>query len=181
MIGKCQMQCIDSMHEGRLQFIALPFRARAVITLSSRLNPRIKQSIKHLLKMDRRKASLQKQNVGRSQIKGADSQTRLIKTGDLVRIRPIDEIRGSLNSQNRLKGCKFMPEMEQYCGTIQKVFKPVERYVNECDYTVRKSVGLVLLENLFCHGIAESGPCDRSCFYFWRVEWLEPLPAPEGS
>lgn len=95
------------------------------------------------------------------------------RAGDLVRIRPYDEIVTTLDSGGRLKGCRFMPEMKPYCDTDQRVFKPLERFLNERDYTIRESRGLVLLENLMCQGNEETGRCDRSCFYFWRVEWLE--------
>jgi hypothetical protein len=93
--------------------------------------------------------------------------------GDVVRVRSLSEVKATLGSNRRLKGCRFMPEMEQYCNTVQRVYKPLERFLNERDYTIRKSKGLVLLENLYCQGNDETGRCDRSCFYFWRVEWLE--------
>ena len=170
----CQMQNTDTMHEGKPQLVLMPLRRRLIFTLAHRLDPRIKRFIKQYLKRFTRWQASRNPSVG-SLPETEEKFAVTLQTDDVVRIRSINEIRVTLNADNRLKGCKFMPEMEQYCGRIQRVFKPVERYLNECDYTVRKAKGLVLLENLFCQGVAEAGRCDRSCFYFWRVEWLEKL------
>ena len=66
-----------------------------------------------------------------------------------------------------------MPQMEQYCSTTQRVFKSLARFVDERDLRVKKASGIVLLEGVMCQGTAEFGRCDRSCFLFWREEWLE--------
>ncbi len=93
--------------------------------------------------------------------------------GDQVLVRPKDQIRATLNHQNELKGCSFLPEMEQYCGTTQRVLKPVNRFVDERDYRVKSMKGVYLLEGVICQGFELYGKCDRSCFYYWREEWLE--------
>ena len=95
------------------------------------------------------------------------------KAGDLVRVRSRVEIEATLDSWNELKGCAVMPDMWQYCDTTQRVFKVVERFVDERDYRLKKGTGIILLEGLICQGTIDYGRCDRSCFYFWRVEWLE--------
>ena len=97
----------------------------------------------------------------------------VLKAGDLVRVRSREEIQATLNNWNQLKGCAFMDEMWSYCGTTQRVFKRVERFLDERDYLVKRCKGIVLLEGLICEGTKAYGPCDRSCFYFWREEWLE--------
>jgi hypothetical protein len=94
------------------------------------------------------------------------------KAGDLVKVRTADEIRGTLDPWGKLKGCRFMPEMQPYCGTVQRVLKPMERFFDECAYSVKRANGLVLLKGVMCQGVKDSGRCDRSCFYFWRQEWL---------
>lgn len=96
-----------------------------------------------------------------------------LKQGDLVRVRSKEEIEGSLNHSRRLKGCSFPPEMVQYCNTIQRVVKPVKRFIDERDLKVRRTSGVVLLENVTCQGLASFGRCDRNCYLFWREEWLE--------
>ena len=103
----------------------------------------------------------------------ADVGLKGLRAGDLVRVRSREEIQDTLNHRNVLKGCSFMKEMEPYCGTTQRVFKTVSRFLDERDYRVKKTRGIVLLEGVFCEGTELFGPCDRSCFFFWREEWLE--------
>ena len=98
-----------------------------------------------------------------------------LKPGDLVRIKSKEEIGQTLDAWGSLKGCAFMKEMEKYCNTKQRVFKPVQRFIDESDYQVKSVSGLVLLERLICEGTATFGRCDCGCFYFWRVEWLEKI------
>ena len=98
-----------------------------------------------------------------------------MEPGDLVRVRTREEIKATLDSSNRLKGCLFMSEMWDYCGTEQRVLKPVRQLLDERVYRVRKTSGVVLLEGAICQGSEYSAGCDHSCFFFWREEWLEKL------
>jgi len=63
--------------------------------------------------------------------------------------------------------------MQEYCGTTQRVFRAVNRFVDERDYVVKRSRDLYLLQELMCQGTEIYGKCDRSCLFFWRGEWLE--------
>ncbi len=98
-----------------------------------------------------------------------------LQPGDLVRIKSEEQIRATLGLWNELKGCTFMEEMWGYCGTTQRVLKRVERFMDERQYKIKKARGLVILENAICQGTIDFGPCDRSCFFFWREEWLEKI------
>ncbi len=95
------------------------------------------------------------------------------RAGDLVRIKSAHEIHATLNVWNSLRGCTFAEEMWPYCGTTQRVMKRMERFLDERDYHIKKSNGIVILEGLICAGSIDFGRCDRSCFFFWREEWLE--------
>jgi hypothetical protein len=90
-------------------------------------------------------------------------------------VRSREEILATLDEEGKLKGCSFIDVMWQYCGTTQKVFKPVHRFVDERNYQVRNVRGIVLLEGVMCDGTDFYGSCDRSCLFFWREEWLEKL------
>jgi hypothetical protein len=96
-----------------------------------------------------------------------------LKAGEMVRVRSKEEILATLNTEGKLKGCSFLNVMLPYCGTIQKVFKPVVRFVDERDYKIKNACGIVLLEDVMCTGTEFYGNCDRSCLFFWREEWLE--------
>ncbi|MGB8981692.1 MAG: hypothetical protein WCC12_07430 [Anaerolineales bacterium] len=98
-----------------------------------------------------------------------------LKRGDLVRVRPPEEIASTLDPFKELKGCAFLPEMYQYCGTKQRVLKSMQHFMDERDYKLKKARGVVLLEDIICNGTPTFGACDRCCFLFWREEWLEKI------
>jgi hypothetical protein len=98
-----------------------------------------------------------------------------LEAGDQVRVRSREEIEATLDRWRSLKGCGFLGEMAGYCGTIQRVLKRVERFIDEKDYRLKKASGIVLLEGAICSGTGTTGRCDRACFFFWREEWLEKL------
>ena len=95
--------------------------------------------------------------------------------GDVVRVRTRDEIEPMLDADRKFHGCTFLDCMWAYCGTTQKVFKPLHRFLDERDFVFKKVKGVVILEGVFCDGVLVFGQCDRSCFLFWREEWLEKL------
>jgi hypothetical protein len=103
------------------------------------------------------------------------TRSYLLQPGDRVRIRSRQEIRATLDKWNQLRRCSFMEEMLPYCGTTQRVFKRVERFLDERDYLLKKCKGIVILEGIYCEGTKDFGQCDRSCFFFWREEWLEKI------
>jgi hypothetical protein len=102
-------------------------------------------------------------------------RTTSLRAGDLVRVRSREEIAATLNMWGELKGCGFLAEMWRYCDTTQRVLKPVERFLDERDYQMKKTRGLILLEGIMCEGTADYGRCDRACYFFWREEWLEKI------
>lgn len=103
-----------------------------------------------------------------------------LDAGDLVRVRSQEEIRSTLDRWQSLKGCGFLSGMAGYCGTTQRVLKRVERFMDERDYRMKKATGIVLLDGALCSGTGTTGRCDRSCFFFWREEWLEKLDGQSG-
>jgi hypothetical protein len=105
--------------------------------------------------------------------KEQEGKKELLQPGDVVLVRSWEEIQATLNHWNSLKGCNFLEEMSPYCGTTQRVLKRVERFLDERDYLVKKCNGIVLLEDVICDGTVDFGKCDRTCFFFWREEWLE--------
>lgn len=98
-----------------------------------------------------------------------------LQCGDLVRIKSQAEIQRSLDRWNQLRKCSYMEEMWPYCGTNQRVFKRVEKFLDERDYHLKKCNGIYILEGVHCQGTIDFGACDRSCFFFWREEWLEKI------
>lgn len=97
------------------------------------------------------------------------------KKGDLVKVRSAKEITSTLDPFKELKGCAFLPNMYQYCGTEQRVLKSMQYFMDERDYKLKTVRGVILLENVTCIGASAFGACDRCCFLFWREEWLEKI------
>lgn len=101
-----------------------------------------------------------------------------LKEGDLVRVRSLKEIFGTLDNQDKLLGLRFTPEMAKFCGKTFKAYKRIDKIIIETTGELRKiKTPTVLLEGVFCDGKAHGG-CDRSCFCFWREVWLEKIIAP---
>lgn len=101
--------------------------------------------------------------------------SQVLQPGDLVRVRSVAEIQATLDKWNQLKRCSFMEEMWPYCNTMQRVLKRVEKFLDERDYLMKKTKGIIILEKVFCQGTRDFGDCDRTCFFFWREEWLEKM------
>ncbi|MEN6350238.1 MAG: hypothetical protein ABFD08_12690 [Syntrophomonas sp.] len=99
----------------------------------------------------------------------------VLKPGDLVKVKSEKEIKKTLNRWNKLKGCGVMDGMWKYCGTEQRVLKVVKQFLDERDYLMKKCKGIVILEGVICNGTRWFGTCDRSCYYFWREEWIEKI------
>lgn len=100
---------------------------------------------------------------------GASSDFKL---GEFVEVRPIKEILSTLDAQGKLRGLRFTPEMARYCGRKFKVYRKINKILLETTGELRKiRTPTFLLEDVFCDGSAHGG-CDRSCFCFWRREWL---------
>jgi hypothetical protein len=119
----------------------------------------------------------EKNNLTKGLVEGRRNNCAVgtLKPGDLVRIRSKDEVKNTLNRWNQLKGCAFTEEMWPYCGTTQKVLKRMEKFLDERDYLMKRCKGIVILDGIFCEGTKDFGACDRSCYYFWREEWLRKI------
>ncbi len=158
---KCQLHRVPSLAEPlgagekRRQF------------LQHRLKRMVKRRVNYLGNVIRRFGTM-------SESTDRPNETRDgFRPGERVRIKSKDAIQRSLDNWNEFKGCGFMEEMWPYCGTEQKIFKRVRRFLDERDYRVKQVRGVYLLQGLICNGTVDFGPCDRSCFFFWQEDWLE--------
>jgi hypothetical protein len=96
-----------------------------------------------------------------------------LKQGDLVEVRSAKEILATLDSRFKLRGLTFTPEMMKFCGKRLRVYKKLDKIILEATGELRRIKSpTVLLEGVFCDGSAHGG-CSRSCFCFWREEWLK--------
>lgn len=176
----CQTQSVPYISEGKADIGDISIGTRLKLILKRRLSPRNKRKIKRHLNpvlslLRFQSFSGQSVNSPARSVLGSATTILRLKQGDLVRVKSEEEIQATADQWHELKGCLFMDEMKQYCGSIQRVLNRVERFVDERDYRVKKASGVVLLEGLLCRGTAKYGRCDRACYYFWREEWLEKI------
>ncbi len=157
---RCQLHAVPSMRELLNKFDLFQQFVR------HRLKRMIKRRIGYAANVIRRMRNM------KPSLSPAEFQM-IFQPGDRVRVKSREEIQAMLDNWNELKHCGFMEEMWPYCDTEQKIFKRVERFLDERDYRVKQTRGVYLLEGLICNGTVDFGPCDRSCFFFWREEWLE--------
>lgn len=172
---KCQIYCVKPMSDGVINDAPKSPVDRLKVTLTRRLGPARKRAIKKRLEQVNRTVNRVSGRGQNAAPIASDIPSTPLQAGDHVRVKSRDEIESIVGLFDDLKGLTFMPEMWQYCGTEQRVFKPLTRFFDEREYQIRKAKGIVLLEGLMCQGTAMFGPCDRSCFYFWREEWLEKI------
>ena len=177
---ECQTQCVPYITEGKADTGDMSISARVQLLLKRYLPSSSKRKIKryfnsfmHFMRKHNDKAVLQ--SASPAIAAGSSPVAIPLKPGDMVRVKTLEEIQATVNGWNELRGCLFMDAMKEYCGTTQRVLQPVERFVDERDYRVKKAKGVTLLEGLVCHGTPKYGRCDRACYYFWRNEWLEQL------
>lgn len=169
----CQIPCLKLVAEGIAEVPPDSLSRRIKLMIRRRLSPSRERAFKNYTNDLMNRFRTMTGRGTKPAASGAKGRSSGLESGDWVRVRPLDEIEATLNNWRQLRGCAFMPEMAEHCGTIQRVLKPMNRFVDERDLRVKKSSGIILLEGVMCQGTAEFGSCDRSCFYFWREEWLE--------
>jgi hypothetical protein len=177
-IEGCQVPCLPRISTGRAEFEPAIWQTSIKRNLALPWNRVVKTQVKKFYK---RLDSLQKKD-GKEDSMNAEKRgisADPLHAGDWVRVKDRVEIEASLDRWNELKGCAFLDSMKEYCGSNRKVLQPLERFLDERDYKVKKCRGVVLLEEVTCLGTPVFGRCDRRCYLFWRVEWLEKIPSSE--
>ena len=104
----------------------------------------------------------------------------MFKPGDVVEVRPPEEILATLDGQGSLDAMPFMPEMARFVGQRFTVAHRVEKI---CDTVTgsgpprpRRMRDTVFLEDLRCDGSAHGG-CQAACRLYWKEAWLRPVEA----
>jgi hypothetical protein len=103
---------------------------------------------------------------------GNGQQSLNLKPGELVRVRPLEQIRATLDAEGKNHKMLFAPAMADYCGQVMKVRDRVENIVLEATNRQRKIKDTVVLEGAVCDGVCHR-LCPRKSLLFWRECWLE--------
>ena len=96
-----------------------------------------------------------------------------VKAGDWVEVRSKEEILSALDSEAKLKGLPFMPEMLQFCGQKFRVYKRVHKTCDTANNTAGRRLPNGVHLDLRCDGSAHGG-CQAACLLFWKEAWLRP-------
>jgi hypothetical protein len=103
-----------------------------------------------------------------------------LQPGDVVRIKPEDEIVKTLDGRARNRGLSCDRGMRQFCGGEYRVRNRLDRMISETTGEMRKVEATVILEGLTCLcWWTHVGGCPRADYMYWRELWLERAqPAP---
>jgi hypothetical protein len=99
-----------------------------------------------------------------------------LQPGDLVRVKPYQEILATLDSSGSNRGLSFDAECVPYCGNTYRVKTRVEKFIDEKTGRMRHlRTPAVILEGVYCKSryCGQRVFCPRSIYSWWREIWLE--------
>jgi hypothetical protein len=105
-----------------------------------------------------------------------------LRPGDLVQVRPPDEIESTLDEKGFNRGLSFDREMLPYCGRTVRVKDTVDRIIDEKTGRMLKiPKDSLILEGAVCSGERTPGCwfCPREIHSFWRESWVRPVEGPD--
>lgn len=106
-----------------------------------------------------------------------------LQPGDLVRVRPYEDILLTINTANQNRGMSFDAEMVPFCGKLFRVKTRVETFIDEkTGYIRRMKTPAIILEGVYCQSRYSENRvfCPRSIYIWWREIWLERANADLG-
>jgi hypothetical protein len=116
----------------------------------------------------------------------AGTQTPLVvkdlQVGDLVEVKPHEEILGTLNARNHNRGLSFDKEMVRYCGRQFRIGERVMRIVNEkTGKMMQFTRPSYILEGAYCTSQYSERRllCPRLITPYWREAWLNKVESAE--
>lgn len=99
-----------------------------------------------------------------------------LQPGELVEVRPKEEIMRTINMRHRNRGLWFDVEMLPFCGKTFRVHSRVDQIINEKTGTMMKMASpCITLEGVACSGCYSRYRlfCPRSIYPYWREIWLK--------
>ncbi len=102
-----------------------------------------------------------------------------LQPGELVRVKPFEEILRTVNRKAQNRGMVFDQELVPFCGGEYRVHKRVSKIINERTGRMQEmKTPCIVLESVVCQARYSRCRlfCPRSIYSFWREIWLERLP-----
>ncbi|MGY1831187.1 hypothetical protein ACI8AA_12320 [Geodermatophilus sp. SYSU D01180] len=105
----------------------------------------------------------------------------VLAIGDVVEVKPAEEILAGLDERGELDALPFMPEMLQFCGRRFVVHKIAFKTCDTATWTgLRRMTDTVHLAGVRCDGQAHGG-CQAGCLVFWKTAWLTKVSGPSRN
>jgi len=104
------------------------------------------------------------------------TQILSLQPGEMVRVRPYQEILATLDRNNKNRGLWFDAEMVQYCGNTYRVTRRVTKILDEkTGKMLEFSNPCIVLQDLVCRATKTKHRlfCPRNIPIYWREIWLE--------
>lgn len=96
-----------------------------------------------------------------------------LQPGEIVEVKPINEILKTLNKSGQNKGLGFNYGMIEYCGKKMRVRNRLDKMISETSGEMREIKNTVILENAACTYDYQGFGCPRLRFRYWREIWLK--------
>lgn len=102
----------------------------------------------------------------------ADESPAKFTRGQWVRVKPLAEIRLTLDPEGTLDGLPFMPEMAAHCGTRFRIVRFANQVcANVGSVKMQRLADVVVLKVDRCDGQFHGG-CEMGCDLLWKTQWL---------
>lgn len=99
-----------------------------------------------------------------------------LQPGELVQIKPYQEILKTLNTSSRNRGLYWDAEEVPYCGGTYRVLKRVDRIISDKTGKMQEmKTPCVILDSVICESRYSECRlfCPRSIYPYWREIWLK--------
>jgi len=107
-----------------------------------------------------------------------------LREGELVRVRPHEQILRTITTDNKNRGMYWDAEMVPYCGGTYSVQKRVNRIIDErSGRMLQMRTPCIVLDSVVCQARYSSKRmfCPRQITVYWREAWLERVGPDAGS
>ena len=99
-----------------------------------------------------------------------------LQPGELVRVKSLEQILATLDTDNKNRGLYFDAEAVPYCGQTYRVLSRVNKILDEkTGRLVEFKNEAIILEGVFCQARYSTCRmfCPRAIYTYWREIWLE--------
>lgn len=114
--------------------------------------------------------------------KPTPDETLQLRPGELVEVKSLREIIGTLDRKGRNRGLHFSTDMIAHCGRRYRVRARTKTLIGDGTGLPHHLKNTVILEDVICNSaIYAFGGCCRDDFLYWREIWLHRIAEPNTS